>query len=1011
MRSTSKYESMPMSNIAMPRVLSAGVLSFGLALGLSSCGGGGKGDAKNPGPFQVQVISNGFGQVFPYRITELDAFGIPGTKTIDITSKEVLAANMTPTNGVLPPAVFGTTALLPGGNPGNQFLLFKFSHDLDIDSVLSSLVADQQNSGLTGAISILEYDPLTEEQKFIRGRAFVGGYAYLDDLSTPQLDLVLTKVAEADGDGNVSIVDARGAGFPIGFTSDEDLVSSKSFVFVADGDSDMTSFETFPANKVLRIRVTSAVRNYRGKIVSEEVGTATTVGSDNIAPRVLGYLTTPAIEPGNGQLGVDPTTTIRITFSKPVQPRDVGEFFNPTILTPALRGLILNVTIADVTFPVNYYADPLSTSDFMTYTARPSFALPGDANVEFGVNNGINSIAGTQILSPLSTTFRTGTGPGIINAPVSPEALYVGRRGINASLSVIDLNGFGQGTGDIGDTYPSNWINNPNLTNNDNVFPPLRPGRTNLDAGGEGFLTLVRDSNLSSRLIDDSVVSGVDEIHIGQPLDKIFNNENINPNTTRANQVNPTTGTNQNAWGNSISIAPHPNPPRRLYPGPNAAQAIFGEEPSTQTSTATPGVPPGVVLTFHPPVGPCRNTPHNLLLQGDPFSKEPTKLGIYGGIEMGIFFGPQPPPPTPQPPTPFCLYQSRQQIGHFLYVLDREKKQVLVVNSNRMTVLDTLRFSDPVEIALSPNLSRLAVANFSSNTVTFVDTDPASQSFNQVIAETKVGEGPGPMAWQPEGEDLLVCNLIENSITIIGGGDLKQRKSVSGFINGAVDIVVTPRQSGFGWQSGIYFAYILNANGTVAIYESGPDGVNGIGFDNIVGVPEQASFRRARKLMPDVKSLSSAIWIAHSDSSGLGQVSHLELTSSVIGPLPISPNSGGFILPPTFRQREWTVNGRIGGVVAKARLSGNTPVDLAVDDIYNFGAAGDLVSNQISNLRYAPHSGKGMIKGGTTAAQPRLLFVACGDSGTVDAFELDTGNLVKTIEVPGVSTLSHYWRQ
>ncbi|MCA8969636.1 MAG: hypothetical protein KDC95_07630 [Planctomycetes bacterium] len=991
------------------RLLGAAVVALPFAL--AACGGGTKGDPNNPGPFQVQVVTNGFGQVFPYRITELDAFGVPGTKTVDVTDKTVLEANMTSTNGVLPPAVFGTTAQLPGGNPGNQYLLVKFTHELDVETVLSSLVADQQNSGLTGAISILQYDPATEEQKFVKGRAYVGGYAFLDDPSTPQLDLKLTKVVAADKDGNVSIVDSRGNGFPLGFTGDEDLVTPKSFVFVPDDDNVLTTFETFPTGKVIRLRVTSAVRDFRGKIVREEVGTATTVGTDSVPPRVLGYTTTPAIEPGNGQLGVDPTTTIRVTFSKPVQPRDVGEFFNASLLTPALRGLILNVTIADVTFPVGYYADPLSMSDFMTYTVRPSYALPGDANVQFGVNNSINSLPGVALASPLTTTFRTGKGPGIINAPVAPEAIYVGRRGTNASLSVIDLNGFGQGTGDIGDTYPSNWKNNPNLRANDNVYPPLRPGRTNLDAGGEGFLALVRDTNLSSRLIDDSIVSGVDEIHIGQPLDKIYNNENINPNTTRANQVNPTTGVNQNAWGNSISIAPHPNPPRLVYPVQNAAQGIFGEEPSTQTSTAQPGVPPGVVLTFHPPVGPCRNTPHNLLVNGDPFSTDPTKLGIYGGIEMGIFFGPQPPPPTPQPPTPFCLYQSRQQIGHFLYVLDREKKQVLCVNSNRMTVLETLRFSDPVEIAMSPNLTRLAVSNFSSNTVTFVDTDPASQTFNTIIAETKVGEGPGPMAWQPEGEELLVVNVTENSITLLGGGDLKERKSVSGFINNPVDICVTPRQSGFGWQTGIYFAYILNANGSVAIFESGPDGVNGIGYDNVVGIPEGASFRRARKLMPDVKSFNSAVWVAHSDSSGLGQVSHLELTSSFIGVLPISPNSGGFILPPTFRQREWTVNGRIGGTTQQSRLSGNTPVDLAVDDCYNFGAAGDLVSNQISNLRYAPHSGKGMIKGGATASFPRLLFVACGDSGTVDAFEIDTGNLVKTIEVPGVATLSHYWRQ
>ena len=975
---------------------------------LASCSGGSGGDPNNPGAFKVRLISNGFGQIFPYRIRELDSFRQPSQRVVDIDKLQVLKDNLTATNSVLPVQTYPTTAVLPGSaGPGNHFMMVQFTHEIDITSVLSTAQGDQLNSGLTGSIQVLRYNPTSEAQSFVRGRAFVGGYTYYDDPTTTEFDLTLVKAVEDDGNGDIRVLDARAAGFPSGFTGADLLASPKSFVFIPDNDGVLTTFETFPANEVYRILTNSSVRDHRSKPLVEEACVATTSGQDNIQPEVLGFTATPSITPGNGLTGVDPTTSIEVTFSKPVQPREVGDFFDPTNPVPATRGITINVTIAQNTFPVNYYADPVSAGDFCKYIIRPAYSLPGSAPVQLGVGITVVSLPGRALGNPLVSTFTTGKGPGLVNAPVAPEAIYVGRSGVNAGVSVIDLNGAGQGTGDIGDTYPSNWPRNPNV-GAPGVLPSLAPGTTNLDAGGEGFMTLTRDTNLSTLLIDSTIVSTVDSIHIGQPLDKVFNNENINKNTSRTNQTNPTSGTQNNAWGNSIMIPPHPNPPRLVFPPPNPSNSIFGEEPTMTTSS----VVPGAITTTVPP---CAPSPINALVQGDPFSKDPTKFGLLKRPVVGAFPGPQPPPPTPQPPTPFCPYTSRQQIGHFLYVLDREKKQVLVVNSNRMTVLETIRVTDPYEIALSPNLQRLAVSNFGSATVTFIDTDPSSRTFHQIVGITKVGNGASEMAWQPEGEELLVLNATDSSMSIVSGADLTLRKTVAGFIQNPVDIICSTRQTATGFQTGLYFAYILNANGTVAIYESGPDGVNGIGYDSIVGIPESAVFPGARRMQADIKSANSAVWICHVDGSNLGTVSHLELIDSPLGQQPISPNSGGFILPPTFRQREWGINGRIGGssptTKVRDRLSGNAPVDLAFDDVWNFGALGDAQSPVISNIAYADHSGKGMLKGAALASVPTYIFVALADTGKIDCIELDTGRRVRTIDCPGVRTLSHYWRQ
>ena len=126
-------------------------------------------------------------------------------------------------------------------------------------------------------------------------------------------------------------------------------------------------------------------------------------------------------------------------------------------------------------------------------------------------------------------------------------------------------------------------------------------------------------------------------------------------------------------------------------------------------------------------------------------------------------------------------------------------------------------------------------------------------------------------------------------------------------------MVVTERYTATGNTSGVYYAYILNSNGTVAIYESGPDGVNGIGFNDVIGVVTNVSFPRAKKMLYDFNTTFGGVLIGHTDQTGLGQVSRLNLTSTPNGQLQLNPASGGFILPPTYRQKEWTVVQRIGG--------------------------------------------------------------------------------------------------
>ena len=980
-------------------------LLAGCAALLAGCTGGTAGDRANRGTFRVTQVSTGLGQIYPYRIRQVDSFGNPTNTIVNIDSDTVLKTNVNANNDVLPVASFDTTATLPNGQPGNQFLMMRFSHKLQIGSILSDQLSSLTNSGLTTSISLIAYNPSTESTSILQGRGFVGGYSYYNRGGR----MVLVQAVK-NNNGTVQVLDSEATGFPRGFTGDADLVEPNTFVFVADSDSNLTTLETFSNSVLIRIVVSSAVRDSDGKVLQQEITTATTVGADPNPPNVIGFSPgkSPDITPGNNQTGVDPAGTILVRFNKPVMPGTVGTFLDKSNLTPATGGLTIAASLGANNFTIIYYADPLNYGDLCNYRVQPAYVMPGQSQITFSVQNSrIKGLGGSLLGQTISTAFTTGDGPGIVNAPVAPEAVYIGIGGAEPGVSVVDLNGFGQGTGTAID---SRFPLNPNI-GQPSVSPTLAPGTSTLDYGGAGILTLTKDSAGRTRLLRAPTVGQIADIHVGCPLDLVYNNENINVNANKANQTTPVGPLGP---GNVISVAPHPNPPRLVFPPPNPGRAIFGEEPTVTSSAG----PPGAVVTAFPP---CSQSAVNILVTGNPFATQKGQVGLYGGIMMGVFYGPNPPPGSPPPPTPYCPYTSRQQIGHFLYVLDRDTRQVLVLNSNRFTILDTIKLSDPVSMTISPNVTRLAVTNFASSSVSFIDINPLSPTFHKVVAETRVEQGPTGIAWSPEGDGVFVVSSGANAMTILSGLDYSRRKTVTGFLNNPIEVSVTPRYAGFGNGSAVFYAYVLNGNGTVAIYESGPDGVNGIGFNDIIGTIPNLVLKRPRTIKLDYISVQSGIYIGHADDSNLGTVSRVELTSSPNGVQPINGNLGGFQLPPTFRQKEWSVTQRFGGsnptTPIKDSLSGNSIIDMTFDEMYNTGHLPDFTSVYQTNFTRPPmgHSGKGSVKaaggGASSPFLPKLVFVALSDVGKVDVFEFGTGRKIKTIDVPGVSCVSTYWRQ
>ena len=1048
-------------------------LLLGIAPQLPLAGGvGGRSEQLAPGRavadgMDLVEASHGFGTLLPHRVYQADPQGFPTQQLVEIRRADDLLNNVTPSNPVLPVPGWPTSATLPGGGAGNHFVYLEFTQALDVDSVLDPSPGGQANSGLLGSIVVLAVDPATGLGTPVQGRAFLGGKTYAGPaLGSPPMLRLQTWVGARDTGDLVAL--SVGAGTPgLGFPFTEGpggaatpagsskLVSARVFVFVVDSDGDLTTHETFPAGRQIVVRAVESVRSIAGPTLASRAVAAAVVGPDTQPPVFLASVlpgSVPAILPPSGSTNVDPETTVTVAFSEPVQPLSVGSL--PTGAAPAPIGAVaLSFGPPAATTVVPYSALPTSLLDFTVWELTPAFAFPGSG--PSGTCGPFNTVSVDSIPGVLedlvlnkgpqavSAFFVTGPGPGLVNVPVAPDAIYVSRTGALPGLSVIDLNGFGQSTGDPSfdftyQTFPAgntNFPNNPNLVQyGPTLHPPLFPGACTFDGGSAGVFTLTRDSNLSDLVLRSPLVDSVGDMALGHSLDQLYNNgKDTNgclagggsfcaisglrlvelafksPTSVGPPQPGQPPFASAAAAPNPISFAPHPNPPPIIYP-PLCQQPFIGvQEPTSVYSSE------GLSLA-------------NLLAPGDPFGDPANGIppsGLLAVQQNAWFVGPD----RASLPNPgACLkHQMRQQIGHLLYVVDRARGEVVALNSNRMQVIDRIPLADPTNLAMGPNLDLLAVTNRAAGTVDFIDVDPASAGFHHVVRTAEVGVSPSGIAWDPGNEDVLVCNTGEGTVSVISAFNLAERKRVGGgSLSLPIDVAITQRQSSFGTFRGVYFGWILDASGELWLFESGPSGVSGWGYDDVIG-KAPFNLHEPVRIVPDPTSLTGAAWVVHVDPlqpSGSptgetgGALTRVRIDSTAFGILPLTPGSS-----PMFRSMTLEVDVSIGPSV----LTG-VPVDIAFDDQVNLGALPNVTSAFGAGVPLKVN-GKSAVKSGPAgivpARSPSYVFVAVPSSiegpGVVDVLSVGNGFQrvdtdayspgVQSLPAPGVSGLMDYWRQ
>ncbi|MBU0754282.1 MAG: YncE family protein, partial [Planctomycetes bacterium] len=601
---------------------------------------------------------------------------------------------------------------------------------------------------------------------------------------------------------------------------------------------------------------------------------------------------------------------------------------------------------------------------------------PDDAGALNPVNLGPSSFFGETYTgggNVIRRRFSVEPGGRYVNAPVSPQALYysMGPKGVG----VIDLDGNGFTTNHpefskpalvtslrfysfagsaamgTGNSYAYGAKANPGSyvrLGSETSVPGVNEGSGDKDHPGLGGMdSVVRDSNGNAQLYPDASLSesflkvNITDIELGDFLDTVFYDKD---NRWAKNSFHVSFASSGLFVGkyknNIIDTPPTPNPPPLTLPvGMRVVDVVIDD---------TGFLDEGAMVIMGKEV-------FSFGIQNDPSFSGGNSLPFdttFIHLEPAASAGTE--ADRPYPPNPFMMFQnyltdfvnsgplaesstigtgfyygSRQQIGNFLFAADKSNNDIKVLNSNSMDLITTLTgFSAPDSVAVSPDLQTMYVSNSGSGFLSVFNVDPRTDGFLSHIADVAVGVQPKGICVQPDYDDVLVCNYGSNSVSIVNPSDNTVRKTVSSLVNRPWDLVAGPRQANFGFQTQVYHAYISNyGSNNVLIFESGPSGLGGVGYDDILDpVPLQGSggqtflpIESPRGICWDPhfvlgNSLSGGCFVAHSSGS-YSLVSRIQFTKqqAPVGPILIVTPRG---LPggtPGFGKRVFEITAQWGG--------------------------------------------------------------------------------------------------
>jgi len=341
---------------------------------------------------------------------------------------------------------------------------------------------------------------------------------------------------------------------------------------------------------------------------------------------------------------------------------------------------------------------------------------------------------------------------------------------------------------------------------------------------------------------------------------------------------------------------------------------------------------------------------------------------------------------------------NNSDLGNFVYVADDVNNVVHVINSTTSLPITQIPTPNPSGLQTDPDMNFLFVTNFSANTMSIIDIRRGSQTQHQVIREVPVGLGPKALTVQPDTEDILVCNQIGNSVSIVKYSTFAVRKTLATLIGPTPwDITSTYRGS-----TATYFAFITNRDGgNVSVFESGPSTPTFLGPDDVVTVISEgpvASFDIPMGIVSNKSLRAAGIPVLDAPGclfvcNGNRSLAEIQLTAFQPPPLPNFPSPGELRTFSVVLQTDPTVPGD--------NPIGLSPTDIALND--NINSCFYLTASNTKAWHRFPPTIPPLLN------NCNKVLVANTASGTVSVINRRNGLLIKTIPVPGVNLLEGFF--
>ncbi|MEJ2720337.1 MAG: beta-propeller fold lactonase family protein, partial [bacterium] len=108
--------------------------------------------------------------------------------------------------------------------------------------------------------------------------------------------------------------------------------------------------------------------------------------------------------------------------------------------------------------------------------------------------------------------------------------------------------------------------------------------------------------------------------------------------------------------------------------------------------------------------------------------------------------------------------------GTMAYTVSPEGNTVIPIDVENEQSLDAINVGDhPIAIVMHPTGDYAYVANFNSNSVSVICTNPDSTHYNEVVKTLIVGTNPIDLAISPTGDRVVTANAGANSLSFIDG--------------------------------------------------------------------------------------------------------------------------------------------------------------------------------------------------------------------------------------------------